>query len=295
MNKIKRLLLALSLTFSVFLVELLGGFFTNSVALVSDALHMLTDVLALVLSISALVVATKKPNLKSTYGYHRIEIFVALINGISVFALAIVILYEGIRRVFMVEHVATFEMIIIAFIGLGANIASARILMHSTDLNVRSVYLHVIGDALSSIAVVTGGIIMFFTGVFLIDAILSMCIAFVIMYSAGGLINDAVGILLERAPKHLNTAKIIAEMKTVKGVLDVHDVRLWSVCSNVHAMSAHIVVPDMKVSETKKVIDALNSVLERYNIFLTSFQAECMNCGKETVCEIEHCDIEDEH
>ncbi|MEM3567529.1 MAG: cation diffusion facilitator family transporter [Thermoplasmata archaeon] len=289
MQRLNKLKIAILLTFGIFLVELTGSFITNSMALLSDAVHMLTDVVALVVALSALVIARKKPDLRRTYGLHRVEIFAALINGVTVLVIAIFILHEGYERIIAVEPVASFEMLLIAFAGLCTNGVVLRILGHSHDLNVKGAYLHVLGDLLSSLAVVSGGIVMVLTGIMVIDPLLSILISIIIIYSAGRLVLEAVDILLEKAPKHINTAGLLEEMKQVDGVIEVHDVRLWSVCSDVAALSAHVVVRDMKVSETEKIIKALNALLEKHGVVLTNFQIECRNCGKDVVCEINHC------
>ncbi|MEM3397304.1 MAG: cation diffusion facilitator family transporter [Thermoplasmata archaeon] len=290
MQRINKLKIAILLTFGIFLVELAGSFITNSMALLSDAVHMLTDVVALVIALSALVIARKKPDLRRTYGLHRVEIFAALINGIAVLVIAIFILYEGYERIIAVEPVASLEMLLIALVGLCTNGVVLKVLGHSHDLNVKGAYLHVLGDLLSSVAVVCGGILMFFTGIMIIDPLLSIMISIIIIYSAGKLVMEAVDVLLEKAPKHINTASLLEEMKQVDGVIEVHDVRLWSVCSDVAALSAHVVVRDMKVSETEKIIKSLNALLEKHGIILTTFQIECKTCGKDVVCEIGHCE-----
>ncbi|MGB9636573.1 MAG: cation diffusion facilitator family transporter [Thermoplasmata archaeon] len=289
MQKTEKLGIAVSITSLIFILELAGGFFTNSVALLGDAFHMLTDVLALLLSISALLLARKKPDLRRTFGLHRVEIFAALVNGITVFMLAVFLLVESYRRLFHTENVRSLEMMLVAIVGLVANAVSLKILGHTDDLNVRSAALHILGDMLSSVVVVTGGFLMFFTGAMIIDPLLSIGISIVIMYSAFQILRESSGILMERAPKHLDVKKLVEEIRNQYGIVDVHDIRVWSICSNVHAMSAHLVVPDMKVSETKEIIKKVNVYLEKYGILITTFQIECENCGKGMVCEIAHC------
>lgn len=288
MQKISKLKIAILLTSGIFLLELVGSFITNSMALMSDAIHMLTDVVALIIAASALLLARKKPDLKRTYGLHRVEIFAAFINGIAVFVIALFILHEAYERIIVVEPVASLDMLLIAFVGLCTNGVVLKVLGHSHDLNVKGAYLHVLGDLLSSIAVVCGGILMTFTGNMLIDPLLSIGISGLIMYSASKLVKEAVDVLLERVPRHINTERLLEEMKHVKGVIEVHDVRIWSICSNVAAMSAHVVVKDMKLSETEKIIEELKALLAKHRIALTTFQIECRTCGKDVVCDIEH-------
>ncbi|MCX8173642.1 MAG: cation diffusion facilitator family transporter [Thermoplasmata archaeon] len=289
MQKLSRLKIAILLTTGIFLLEVAGSLITNSMALLSDAVHMLTDVVALIISASALVLARRKPDLRRTYGFHRVEIFAALVNGLVVILIAFFILYEAYERILTVEQVASFEMLLIAVAGLCTNAAVLKILGHSDDLNVKGAYLHVLGDMLSSIAVVCGAVLIVLTGIMVIDPLLSIGISVIIIYSAGRLVKEAVDILLEKAPKHINTPGLLEEMRRVEGVVEIHDVRLWSVCSNVAAMSAHVVVRDMKVSETERIIEKLNAILEKHGIFITTFQLECRTCGKDVVCGIDHC------
>jgi len=288
MQRIDRLKLAILLTFSIFLLELFGSFLTNSVALLSDSLHMLTDVFALLITTSALLLSSKKPDFKRTYGLHRLEILASLVNGITVFIMALFILYEAYERILKVESVASLEMFLIALAGLCTNAVVLKVLGHSHDLNVKGAYLHVLGDLLSSIAVLCGAMAIYITGIMLIDPILSIAISGVILFSAGRLVKEAVDILLEKAPKHINVPELVKAMKEVEGVVDVHDIRVWSVCSNVAAMSAHVVVNDMLVSESEKIVRKLEQLLENHGISLTTIQIECKNCGKELVCRIEH-------
>jgi cobalt-zinc-cadmium efflux system protein len=289
MQKEKKLLLALLITTLVCAAEVAGGLLTNSLALLSDSLHVFMDVFALVITLSAVALAARPSTTKETFGLHRLEILAALINGLSVFAIAIVILYASYLRLLNAEAIQSTGMLIIAILGLIGNIATAYLLsIDRADLNMRGAYLHVLGDTLSSIAVVLGAAVIIFTGYYIADPLLSVGIACILFYGSTKLVKESIDILLEKTPKHIKLDNVVETMKKIDGVLDVHDVRIWSVCSNVAAMSAHVVVGDVQLSDTERIIKRLNAAVASFGIYVTTFQMECSNCGREVVCSIEH-------
>jgi cobalt-zinc-cadmium efflux system protein len=282
----KKLKLAITLTAAILIAELIGGILSNSLALLTDAAHVFMDALALGLSLSAYKIACRPHNEKATFGYHRAEIFAALINGILLVIVVIVILREAYDRLLSTPEVKTTEMLIVATIGLAVNLFVTFSLRGHHDLNVRSAYLHVLGDTLSSFAVIAGGIAMILTGNFLIDPLLSIVISIMIFYSSLRLLKESVDILMERTPKHIDIEKLQKEILAVDGIVSIHDLHVWSICSNVHALNAHLLVNSMSVKDTEKLTEKINRQLaERYNIRHTTLQYECRDCGIEGVAD----------
>ena len=282
----KKLKLAISLTAAILIAEVIGGILSNSLALLTDAAHVFMDVLALGLSLSAFKIACRPHNEKATFGYHRAEIFAALINGILLVIVVIVILREAYERLLSAPEVKTTEMLIVATIGLAVNLFVTFTLRGHHDLNMRSAYLHVLGDTLSSSAVIAGGIVMVLTGNFLIDPILSILISIMIFYSSLRLLKESVDILMERTPKHIDIEKLKKDILSVKGVESIHDLHVWSICSNVHALNAHLLVNSMSVEGTEKLTAQINRMLaEGYNIRHSTLQYECRDCGIEGVSD----------
>ena len=210
----KDLLIALSITLLMMIAEVIGGLLSNSLALLSDAGHMLTDNLALLLSFFAMKFATMPATEKRTFGFYRLEILAALINGIILALISLYIIYEAYLRLINPQPVEGTLMLIVASIGLIANIIGAFILVkHShANLNIRGAYLHILGDALSSIGVVIGGVIILFSGWYLIDPLLSILISLVIIYGAWVLVKESVSILLESVPSLMKIERVAAEI-----------------------------------------------------------------------------------
>lgn len=282
----KKLRLAIILTSAILVAELIGGLLSNSLALLTDAAHVFMDVLALGLSFSAFRIACRPHDEKATFGYHRAEIFAALINGILLVIVVIVILREAYERLLSAPEVRTAEMLAFASVGLVVNLVVTFTLRGHHDLNVRSAYLHVLGDTLSSFAVIAGGIAMILTGNFMIDPVLSIIISIMIFYSSLRLLKESVDILMERTPKHIDIEKLQTEILSVKGIESIHDLHVWSICSNVHALNAHLLVTSMGVKDTEKLTAQINRQLaEKYNIIHTTLQYECRDCGIEGVSD----------
>jgi len=268
------------------IAEVIGGILSNSLALLTDAAHVFMDVLALGLSLSAFKIACRPHDEKATFGYHRAEIFAALINGILLVIVVIVILREAYERLLTAPEVKTTEMLIVATIGLAVNLFVTFTLRGHHDLNMRRAYLHVLGDTLSSFAVIAGGIVMVLTGNFLIDPILSILISIMIFYSSLRILKESVNILMERTPKHIDIEKLKKDILAVEGIESIHDLHVWSICSNVHALNAHLLVNSMSVEDTEKLTAQINRTLaESYNIRHTTLQYECRDCGIEGVSD----------
>lgn len=276
----KNLKLAILLTSIIFILELLGGIFSNSLALLSDAAHVFMDVVALLLSYGAIKISDRPSNSSMTFGYHRFEIFAALINGVTMILIAVFICFEAYGRIFDPPVVKGAEVVVIATIGLVVNTWAALKLHGHSDLNIKGAYLHVIGDALASVAVIAGAVFIIFTGNYIVDPILSVLIAVMLLYGSFRLVLGSMRILLEFAPKHVDAATLSREFLTIEGVKGVHDIHIWSICSNIHAMSAHILVDRIKVQQTEALIGEISRIVrDRWNIMHTTLQFECAECA----------------
>ncbi|UCE38128.1 MAG: cation transporter [Thermoplasmata archaeon] len=275
-----KLKLAIILTSTIIVVEVIGGLISNSLALLTDAAHVFMDALALGLSFSAITIACKPLDEKATFGYHRAEIFAALINGVLLVIVVIFILREAIERLSSPPEIKTFEMLGVATFGLAVNLFVTLTLRGHHDLNIRGAYLHVLGDTLSSFAVIIGGVVIILTGNHIVDPILSVLIAIIIIYSSLRLLKESVDILMERVPKHIDIDRLQDDILELEGVKSIHDLHVWSICSNVHALSAHVIVEAMSVKETEKITSEMNKrLLDGYGITHTTIQFECNECG----------------
>jgi cobalt-zinc-cadmium efflux system protein len=280
---------AIYATFSIFILEAAGGVYANSLALLSDAAHMFMDVFALVLTYAAIQIAKKPSNHKVTFGYHRLEIFSALINGFTLIIISGFIVREAYVRLLIPHEVRGTEMLAVATIGLLVNLWVTMRLHGHHDLNVRGAYLHALGDTLSSVAVIAGALIILFSGSSIADPVLSFVIVAIILFGSVRLITDSFHILMESTPRHIDINELVEAVNSIEGIVDIHDIHLWSVCSNIHALSAHVLVGDMHVCETVDLIDAVNKVLaEKFNITQTTYQFESIECGRLLIHGVEH-------
>lgn len=240
----RRLTLALAITAIYFFAELLGGILTNSLALLSDAGHMFSDIAALGLSLFAFQMARRPATTKRTYGYHRLEILAALINGLTLWLIVGVIFNEAYRRFWDPPPVHSLGMLLIASVGLMVNVVAGWIL-YGTDhgsLNMRGAFLHVLGDALGSVGTVAAGLIMLVTGWYLADPLASVLIGLLILYTSWDLIKESVDILMQSVPKEIDVGEVQRALEQISGVIQVHDLHVWSVTSGVFTLSAHAVI-----------------------------------------------------
>ena len=285
----KGLLIALSVTLFMMVAEIIGGFLSNSLALLSDAGHMFTDTLALALSFFAMKFADMPATDKKTYGFYRLEILAALLNGVILVLISVYIIYEAYQRILNPPAVQGALMLIVAVIGLVVNIIGALFLVkhrHST-LNIRSAFLHIIGDAVSSVGVIIGGVVIYYTGWFLIDPILSILIALGIIVGSYGLVTESVNILLESVPSHINIGAVAAEIAAVNGVREAYHVHVWTITSGVYALSAHVIVDDMPVSGSRELLKNIQHRLaDRFRIIHSTIQFECERCVESGVCPL---------
>ncbi|MEE9151435.1 MAG: cation diffusion facilitator family transporter [Thermoplasmata archaeon] len=276
----KKLKVAIALTSAILFAEIIGGIISNSLALLTDAAHVFMDVLALGLSLSALTIACRPLDEKATFGYHRAEIFAALINGLLLVIVVIFILREAYDRLVSPPEIRTYEMLVVASIGLVVNLFVTFTLRGHHDLNIRGAYLHVLGDTLSSFGVIVGGVLIILTGYYIVDPILSIIISCVIVYSSLRLLKESVDILMERTPKHIDIEKLKEGILKMEGVNGIHDLHVWSICSNVHALNAHLIVDTISVKDTEKITSEINKrLLQDYRISHTTLQFECNECS----------------
>lgn len=270
-----RLIFALTLTATIALAEAVGGFLTNSLSLMSDAGHMLTDVSALALSLLALWFSGKPANLKKTYGYYRMEILSALLNGVLLLGITVVILVEAWERFRSPTPVALGPMAAVALVGLVANLAALAFLHRTHSLNVRGAFLHVLGDTLSSVGVLVGAGIMAFTGWFVVDPLISVLISGVIVIGAIRLVRDAVDVLLEAVPAHVDLEAVRNLLLKVEGVSAVHDLHVWTISSGLYALSVHLVVVNALSCNNDEILSAVkHELFDRFGIDHTTIQIE---------------------
>ena len=279
---------AFGITTLILVAEAVGGWLTNSLALLSDAGHMLSDAASLGLSLLAIHFAQKPASASKSYGYRRLEILAALANGVALFVIAVAISWEAAHRLFAPPPVASLPMMGIAGIGLAANLASAWVLLHQGDvkdnLNLRSAYLHVLGDALGSVGALLAGALMYFYAWYIADPIVSVAVALLILRGAWGVVSQSLHILMEGTPAGSNIEAMIASLETIPGVCNVHDVHVWTVTSGYDVFSCHLVV-DKGTNITTVVATGAELLERQFGIRHTTIQvleddADCreLNC-----------------
>jgi cobalt-zinc-cadmium efflux system protein len=266
------------------LLTVVAGLRAHSLALLSEAGHNVTDLLALVLSWVAVFIQMRPPNATKTFGYHRAGVLAAFVNALTLVALALYIFYEAIQRLHSPVPVKATLMIWVAAVGVLMNGAIAWFLIRaSKDVNIRSAFVHQLGDTLSTAAVIGGGWVILWTGQTWIDPVLSIGIGFLILWSSWGIIRETLNILLEGIPHGMSMERIIASIRSVTGVNDVHDVHVWSIGSDTHALSCHIGIEDIPPSESETILRDVKQVLAaKFHIHHTTIQFE------NVACEIAH-------
>ncbi|MHB1341019.1 MAG: cation diffusion facilitator family transporter [Coriobacteriia bacterium] len=273
----KRLWITFGLTGSYFVVEVVGGIFTNSLALLADAAHMLTDVGGIGLALFAAWMSTKPATSSKTYGYYRVEILAALINGVVLFLLSFYILYEAYGRFSDPPEIASGPMMMVAAFGLVVNLIGVWLLRQGAQdsLNVRGAFLEVIGDLLGSLGVLVAGAVMWTTGWYYADPIFSVLIGLFILPRTWKLMTQAVNVLLESTPAHINLAEVERAMLDVAGVAVVHDLHVWTITSGVEALSAHVVMAPGAPSNTDEVSShLLAAVRDEFKIDHVTIQVD---------------------
>jgi cobalt-zinc-cadmium efflux system protein len=281
-SKVLRISLLVTLAYIVLLV--VAGIRAHSLALLSEAGHNLSDFLALLLSLAAVYLQSRPPSSTKTYGYHRAGVLAALVNAVSLVAVSFFIFYEAFRRLQNPEQVHAGTMIWVAAAGVVMNGAIALLLFRSgRDVNIRSALLHEIGDTLSTAAVIVGGWVILVTGQYWVDSALSFGIGALILWSGYGIVRETLNILLEGTPRGIKLDRVEAAVRAIEGVNDVHDLHVWSIGSESHALSAHITIADIPPSVSERILhDVKECLLHDFHIDHTTIQFE------HAACEVAH-------
>jgi cobalt-zinc-cadmium efflux system protein len=269
----QQLLIVFIITFGYLVVEVIGGLLTHSLALLADAGHMLTDVGGLAITLFAMWFAERPPTLQKSYGYYRAEILGALVNAVMLIFVSLYILYEAYRRFIQPPEVLALPMMGVAVVGLIVNLVGMRLLHAGSqeDLNLKAAYLDALGDMLSSIGVILAALIMLTTGWYLADPLVSVGIGLFILPRTWSLLKQAVDILMEAVPEHLNLEEVGRAMASVEGVEEVHDLHIWTITSGRHALSAHVTIS--KLDAWPAIQKSLEDLLaDRFQIDHTTLQ-----------------------
>jgi cobalt-zinc-cadmium efflux system protein len=292
----KRLKIALTLVFFVMVVEVAGGIMAHSLALLGDAAHMLTDAFALSLSLMALTIAARPSTQTKTFGYHRVEILAAMANGILLLIMAFGILWEAYLRFTEPREVHSLMVIAVASVGLATNLGILYFLKdpihnsHNHDLNLKGAFYHVIGDSLASVAVILGGAVMWWTEWYTLDSIIAAAVALFLLWGAQSIIGDSFHILLEGVPKGISIQEVEKELTSIPAIKDIHELHVWSICSNIYALSTHALINDQKVNQVESILIEIETLLkDKFNITHSTVQFESNPCSSAGVaCDIRH-------
>jgi cobalt-zinc-cadmium efflux system protein len=289
-----RLALSLGITAGFVLVEAAAGLFANSLALLTDAAHNLTDVLALALTWYALRVQRRPAGAMNTYGNHRAGILVALVNSTTLVLISLGVFYEAYRRLLAPPEVVPQVLVLVGTLAVIVNLTTALLIRRrgETDLNVRAAFLHLMGDVASTAAAVVAGVVIYYTGANWLDSIASVFIGLLILFNAWGILRESVNILLEFTPRDVDMNRMVGDMLLIEGVQGVHDLHVWSLTKNLRTMSAHVLTDDVSLSAGSRIQRELNALLDvQYGITHATLQLECANCGPEGL----YCGLEGSH
>ncbi len=277
----KRLQLSVLVTVAFIVVEFTAGLKAHSLALLSDAGHNFTDALALLLAWFAFYIESKPPDQTKTYGYQRAGVLAAFINALALALLAGFIFYESYQRLNKPERVAEQVMIWVAALGLIVNLGIMLVLRSASrhDINIRSAFVHMLGDAVSSAGIIVGGFVIALTGYYWIDPLLSALIGVLILWTAWDIIKESLNILLEGLPRDMRLETVIGAVRTIPGVIDVHDLHIWSLASHSHALSCHVMIEDLPPSASESILRSVKGLLaEQFHITHTTIQFEHALC-----------------
>lgn len=286
----KRLALSLVLTLGFVIIEAVAGFISNSLALLTDAAHNFTDVIALGLSWYALRISSQPAHAGKTYGYHRVGILVALVNSTTLILIALGIFYEAWHRFLAPPIVDAPILIGVGIVAFIINAVTAWLVHKGSDhdLNLRSAFVHLMGDVLSTIGAVIAGVVIFFTQWNWLDPLVSVLIGALILWNAWGILRQTIHILLESTPHNINMQNMVDDLLTVEGVRGVHDLHVWSINENLRVLSAHVMTEDIPVSIGANIQRGVNEILfHKYNIQHATLQLECVGCDSSML----YCDI----
>ena len=287
---VRRLALSLVITLVFVFIEIAAGLFSNSLALLTDAAHNFTDVLALALSWWALRLTSQPANHEKTYGYHRAGILAALANSTTLVVIALGIFYEAYQRFLNPPEVQADVLIGVGVIAVVINVVTALLVRRSAehDLNIRSAFLHLMGDVLSTIGAVIAGIIIHYTNWNWLDPLVSVLIGVLILWSAWSIVREAIDILMEGTPTDIDMDSMVQDITSLDGVRGVHDLHVWSITQTMRTLSAHLVTDDMSISTGALIQAQVSEVLEKgYGISHATLQLECQDC----VPNLLYCDI----
>jgi cobalt-zinc-cadmium efflux system protein len=282
-------------------VEAVAGFRSGSLALVSDAGHNFTDALALVLATVGVYMQSKPADSVKTFGYHRAGVLTAFVNAVTLIVIAIFIFYEAWQRFVHPRHVEEWTMLWVAVAALALNggIMWGLHREKDHDLNIRAAFVHMLGDAVSSVGIIAGAIAIHFTGLAVIDPALSVLIGILIVWTAWDIIQESLNVLLEGLPRGMELNEVTGAMREIDGVVDVHDLHIWSLGSSAHALSCHVLIEDMPPSESNAILQRLNDVLCKYEINHTTIQFEHTKCALSdapcTILTSQHHEHQHEH
>ncbi len=278
-----RLKVSIGLTAIIFAAELIGGYAFNSLALLSDAAHVFMDVFALSLTFFAIYISALPPTEKRTFGLHRAEVFASFINSFSLLAITFFIFYKAAVRLLNPQPVESVGMLAVAVVGLVVNLLVALWLMSyaKNDLNIKSAFLHVIGDAIASVGVIVASVVIYYTGWYAIDPIISFAIGGIIFFGAFKILKESSHILLEGVPTEIDLNSVVEQIKGTEGIESVHSLHIWSICHNVYALSAHVDIEPQERQRMGEIFNLVNEKLaESHHIFYTTLQAECVGCDR---------------
>jgi len=279
-----RLSWVIALTGVMMVLEAIFGWLSGSLALLSDAGHMLTHFGALLVSLAAIYIARRPSHPRRSFGLYRVEILAALLNSAALLIITVFIFLEAIQRLRHPQPIQTMEMFLVALLGLIVNLISAGILWRvgrGHDLNIRSAFLHMLGDTASSVAVVAGALIIRFAGVLWLDPILSVLICLVILIWAYDLVRHALSILTESTPRGISLGEVEGALRSLTGVHEIHDLHIWSITSGMHSLTAHIGVDDQPLSALQSLRHDLETILrDKFSISHTNLQFEISKHGK---------------
>jgi len=289
-----RLSLALLVILLLVFIEVASGFFANSLALLTDAAHNFTDVIALGISWCAVWLTTRPSNAKNTYGYHRASILAALLNSTILVLISLGIFYEAYRRFINPSQINSIALIVVGFLAFVVNLVSALLLQRGSkdNLNLRSAFVHMLGDVVATMGAVIAGVIIYFTHADWLDPFISILIGFLILYSAWGILHETVDILLESAPRDVDMSAMVCDMMQVKGVIGIHDLHVWSITHGLRTMSAHVLTEDISISAGADIQRQINEIVfHRYNVGHATLQLECVGCDPDSL----YCDMNEAH
>jgi cobalt-zinc-cadmium efflux system protein len=276
-----RVVISLSITLAFVIVEAFAGWYANSLALISDAVHNLTDVIALGLSGFAIWLSMRPADGKRTFGFHRAGILIALLNSATLVVFSISIFYESIRRLHSPQEVDTQIMIWTGIIALFVNALTAWLIRKGSenDLNIRSAFIHLMGDVFSTAGAILAGVIIYFTGWNFLDPLVSFLIGGLILWNAWGILRETINILLESTPNDINIEKLVNDITSLEGVHGIHDLHIWSINQSMRNFSAHILISDYEPPQSLEIQNSIKELLRtRYNITHITLQLETICC-----------------